>query len=169
VVVLDEHDRVARLRFREHGIGEFPVDRLVVLEVLAAERRPDVRDMAEGPEAAVGEAVVVALFLLLREPDAPQRIGRLLGRDANMIVPVRLGSRSIGNHWLKALRLAIRQAETPTPISARPSTRPSSVGASPNSAQPSAATSSRVASTRRGPKRSSSTPAGSWTAANATK
>jgi hypothetical protein len=59
--------------------------------------------------------------------------------------------RSMPNHWPKALNEAIRQAETPSPISARATA--SSVSESPtaNSAQPAAAISSSEASTRRGP------------------
>ena len=44
--------------------------------------------MAERPQPLVREAVVVALLLLLREPNAAQLVGRIVGRDLNAIVPV---------------------------------------------------------------------------------
>ena len=59
--------------------------------------------------------------------------------------------RSVPNHWLKALKEAIRQAETPSPISARASASSVSVVPTANSAQPAAAISSNRASTRRAP------------------
>ena len=65
--------------------------------------------------------------------------------------------------------LAIRQAETPRPISARPAISSGRLCALANSAAPQAATASRLAFTRRGPQRSSSTPSGSWNEAKARK
>ena len=59
--------------------------------------------------------------------------------------------RSVPNHWPKALKDAIRQAETPSPISARAMASSVSVVPAANSAQPAAATSSSAVSTRRGP------------------
>ena len=73
VVVLHEDDRVVGVDLLADRVGEPLVDRLVVLPVLAAEDRPGVGDVAERPEALVGEAVVVALLLLGREPDAAER------------------------------------------------------------------------------------------------
>ena len=70
VVVLHQHDRVVGLRLGDDGVGEARVDLAVVLPVGRAERRPHVRDVAERPQALVGEAVVVAGLLLPREPDA---------------------------------------------------------------------------------------------------
>ena len=59
--------------------------------------------------------------------------------------------RSAGNHRENALKLAIRQAETPRPISARPPARANKLSLVANMAQPSAAMTSRLASTLRGP------------------
>ena len=61
VVVLHEHDRIVGVHLGADRVGELPVDRLVVLPVLAAEDGPRVGDVAERPEPLVGEAVVVAL------------------------------------------------------------------------------------------------------------
>jgi hypothetical protein len=63
---------------------------------------------------------------------------------------------------MKACMQAIRQAETPRPISARASTSCSNELACANSSAPPAASRSSVAFTRRGPNRSSSTPSGIW-------
>ena len=76
VVVLHQHDRVVGARLVRHHVGEAPVHRLVVLPVGRAEDRPRVRDVAERPQALVGEAVVVALLLLLRQPDAADAVRR---------------------------------------------------------------------------------------------
>ena len=70
VVVLDQHDRVVAAGLGDHRVGEALVDRPVGLPVALAEHRPHVRDVAQRPEAFVGEAVVVALLLLLGQPDA---------------------------------------------------------------------------------------------------
>ena len=63
VIVLHEHDRRRAFDLVEHGLGELRVDARVVLPVGRVENGPRIGDMAERPERAVGEAVVVALFL----------------------------------------------------------------------------------------------------------
>ena len=45
-------------------------------------------DVAERPESLVGKTVVITLFLFLREPDAPQRVLRMLRRDPNPVASV---------------------------------------------------------------------------------
>ena len=57
---------------------------------------------------------------------------------------------------------AIRQALTPTPVSARATARLAKLCATAKAAQPSAATASNTSCTRRGPWRSSALPNGSW-------
>ena len=74
--------------------------------------------------------------------------------------PLTAGRRWGGNHRTKVFRLAIRQAETPRPISARPKTsspRPSLIA---NRAAPAAASSNSTLSTLWGLKRSSRMPRG---------
>ena len=80
VVVLHQHDRVFAARLGDHRVGEALVDRLVELPVGFAEHRPHVRDVAERPQPFVGEAVVVAVFLLGRQPEPAQRVLRVPGR-----------------------------------------------------------------------------------------
>ena len=77
--------------------------------------------------------------------------------------------RSGGYHSTNAVSEAIRQAETPTPISARAAIAPAALSACANQAPPAAATSSSAALTRRGPKRSIATPTGSWQSAKERK
>ena len=50
--------------------------------------RPREHDMAERPETAVGQAVVVAFLLLLGQPDSAERITRVLGGYAHSVVGV---------------------------------------------------------------------------------
>jgi len=47
-----------------------------------------VRQVAERPQPFVGEAVVVALFLLGRQPDTTERVGLLAGRHRDPVVLV---------------------------------------------------------------------------------
>jgi hypothetical protein len=68
-----------------------------------------------------------------------------------------------------ALIAAIRQADTPKPIKARPSANSGTLCALANTMAPAPANSSKNASTRRGPQRSSATPNGTCAQANAKK
>ena len=86
-----------------------------------------------------------------------------------MIQPVSEGIFSGGNHCEKALKEAIRQAETPSPIRPRPMASPVIEWLVAKTAAPVAANSSSPALTRRAPKRSSSIPSGNWAAPNAMK
>ncbi|MFT3962176.1 MAG: hypothetical protein QM701_12150 [Propionivibrio sp.] len=86
-----------------------------------------------------------------------------------MIQPVSEACRSAGNHCEKNLKAAIRQAETPRPISPRPTASMPMPSLTAKIAAPAAATSSSAASTRRAPKRSSSRPSGSWVEPKAMK
>jgi hypothetical protein len=83
--------------------------------------------------------------------------------------PVMVEMRSGGYHSTKAVSAAIRQAETPRPISARAAIAAAADSAIVNQTPPMAASSSSAALTRRGPKRSSATPTGSCTSAKARK
>ena len=86
-----------------------------------------------------------------------------------IIQPESAVSRSRGNQSVNALIEPISPAETPSPISARPAESIARSCARPNVSAPAAATHISAAAQRRGPKRSSSTPSGSWKAANARK
>ena len=67
---------------------------------------------------------------------------------------------SFGYPFYAIIMAAMRQADTPKPIKARATTRPANDPDRENRYAPSPAKSSRKASIRRGPKRSSSTPNG---------
>jgi hypothetical protein len=75
VVVLHEDDGVLGVGLLPDRLGEAGVDGDVVLPVLLAEGGAGVREVAQRPEALVGEAVVVALLLLRGEPDPAQVVG----------------------------------------------------------------------------------------------
>ena len=85
VIVVNEHDRVFVRRLLDDRIGEALVDRHVLLPVLLAEGRAHEGDMAQRPEPFVRKSIVVALLLLLAQPDASQRVGRVVRRDADVI------------------------------------------------------------------------------------
>ena len=64
MIVLHEDDRfVAVPDLLEDGVGEPAIDGLVVLPIVGPKDRARVGDVTEGPEALIGEALVVALFL----------------------------------------------------------------------------------------------------------
>ena len=72
VVVVHPHD-VARLRLLHDDVGEALVDRLVLTPLLLVEAAAVDEVVAQRPERAVGEAVVVALHLFLGERHLAQR------------------------------------------------------------------------------------------------
>ena len=89
VIILHQDERFLRVGdLREHGIGKFAVHLLVIFPVLGTKDRPRVRDMAKRPKPFIGKAEVVAVFLFLIEPHAPERILRLGRRHAQAIVLV---------------------------------------------------------------------------------
>src|SRR4029077_15138401 len=72
--------------FLERGIGEAAVDLLICSPIFRAENRAGGRGMAERPDAFISEALVVALFFLGAEPHTAQRITRMIGRNAKVVV-----------------------------------------------------------------------------------
>ena len=88
MVVLHQDDGIRRLGLLGDGVGEFPVRLVVLLPIGRAEGRSNVGDVAQGPQPLVGEAVVVARLLLVRQPDAAEVVRRLSGRDHDVVVRV---------------------------------------------------------------------------------
>jgi hypothetical protein len=83
VIVLHEHDRLGAGNLLEHRVGEPAVDGDVLAPVGRVEHGTRIRDMAQGPECAVGEAVVIPFLFAVRQPDAAQGVGRLVGRHGD--------------------------------------------------------------------------------------
>jgi hypothetical protein len=85
VVILDPNDRAPRAapRLVGHGVSEAKVDRAVALP----ERRPELEvldeHVTERPQRAIREAVVVALDVVVIQPDAPERVRLLVGWHAD--------------------------------------------------------------------------------------
>ena len=89
VVILHQHHRVFRVRhFLQQGIGELPIHFLVMLPVVRAKQRPSVRDMAERPQAFVGEPVVISLLFFFGKPDAAQSVMRIVRRNRQAIMHI---------------------------------------------------------------------------------
>lgn len=89
VVVLDQHARFFNpVDFLQNGGREFLVDGLVGGEILGSEQGTGVGDVTEGPETFVREPVVVAVFLLLGDADAPESVKRIVGRHAQPVLVV---------------------------------------------------------------------------------
>ncbi len=68
-----------------------------------------------------------------------------------MYQPLMVARRESGNHSVNAFIAPMRQADTPSPISARPAARVPKPPAAPNTNAPSAVMQRSVATTRRGP------------------
>ena len=88
MVILDEHERRPIPGLLEDRVGEQLVDLAVGPPVAGVEDRPREDDVAEGPQPAVGQAVVIALLLLLGQPDPAQGVSGVLGRDPDPVVGV---------------------------------------------------------------------------------
>ena len=88
---------------------------------------------------------------------------------ATIIQPPRDACRSREYHIAIAVSGAIRQTETPAPMSARENASSEIASLAANASAPQPATARRTGSARLGPYRSSSMPAGICIAANATK
>ena len=88
VEVLHQHHGFVAAGLLRDGVGEARIDRAVVLPVALAEGRAHVGQMAQRPQALVGEAVVVAFFLFVGEPDAAQGVARVIRWHLHVIVAV---------------------------------------------------------------------------------
>jgi uncharacterized protein (TIGR02246 family) len=95
VVLHPHHRRAGRPRgLLGRGLGEPGVDRPVAQPVLLAELEVLEEHVAERPERRVGEPVVVALDVGLVEPDAAQRVARVVG--GHLEAPVGVGRVAVG-------------------------------------------------------------------------
>ena len=88
VVVLDEDHRIADPCLGNDGVRKALVDRPITLPVRLAEDRPHVRDVAQGPQALVGEAVVVPLLFLGGQPEPTEPVVLLARRHGDAILRV---------------------------------------------------------------------------------
>ena len=86
--VLDEDEGRLRSHFLEHGVREELVDLSIRLPVARLEAGAREGDVAERPKTAIGEAVVVALFLLGAEPDPAEGVARVFRRNSDAVVLV---------------------------------------------------------------------------------
>ena len=88
MIVLDEDDRALGLGLLKNDLGELAVDGLVAFPVGGPEDGPCEGDVAERPEAFVGEARIITLVFLLGEPYAPKRIGGAGGRYGYAVIRI---------------------------------------------------------------------------------
>ncbi len=88
MVVLDEDRRTRVGQLRRNRVGEASVHQPVLGPVLRAKDRPHVDGMAHRPEPLVGESAVVAPLFFGRQPDALERVGRLVGRNPHPVARV---------------------------------------------------------------------------------
>ena len=75
VIVLHEDDRIISIHLVAHGFRETQIHATVMLEVVASKPWARMRQVAQGPEALVGKAVVVSSLLVFGEPHPPDRVG----------------------------------------------------------------------------------------------
>ena len=81
VVVLHEDHRPRAARFGHHGVRKPAIDLLVVPPVAAREPRRLEREMAQRPQRAVREAVVVAALFAAGQPHPTQRVAAVVIAD----------------------------------------------------------------------------------------
>ena len=107
VVILDEYRRRAAVNLLKHLLGKGLVDRRVSPPIGLVEGGFDVSIVAQGPQAVVGNAVVVSALLFVREPKEPKGVGGIVGRhhDAISVVHRQVVARSaaVGNPSAGAL------------------------------------------------------------------
>ena len=89
VVVLNEHKSRLIPGFIENGIGKDAVDLAVTPPVAVTKAGTMESKMAERPETLVCETIVVALLLLLGEPDAPQFVAGVVRRHHHTTILIR--------------------------------------------------------------------------------
>ena len=94
MIVLDEDERRLVACFLQDGFGEELIHFAVRLPVARLEDGAREGNMAQGPDAPIGQAVVVALLLLRSEPDTAQRVPRVGRRNLDAIV--RIGDLAVG-------------------------------------------------------------------------
>ncbi len=85
VILHEDHGRPSVHLF-ENGVGKLTIDAAVMFPVGGVETRGSAGDVAQRPQRVVGEAVVIALLLLARQPDAAERISRVLRRHCGAAV-----------------------------------------------------------------------------------
>ena len=88
VVLRENYGRGDVPHFLYDRVGEALVDSLVLAPVFGAKDGTRVGNVAEGPEAFIREAFVIAAVFLRGEPDAPQRVGGTRGRYLQVITGI---------------------------------------------------------------------------------
>src|SRR5690242_21714567 len=78
VKILDKYDRIVGLRFFQHCQGEPLVNILILLPIGGSKDGTHVSEMTQGPDAFIGESVVVAILFLGCYPDPPEVERRML-------------------------------------------------------------------------------------------
>src|SRR6202158_2343612 len=87
--ILPQYNRcLRRFHLLDGRIGEAAIDFLISDPILGAKDGASVRDVAQRPDAFIGEAFVVALLFLGAEPDAAQRVAGMVGGNAKMVLGV---------------------------------------------------------------------------------
>jgi len=88
IILCQKNWRIHVGHLLQNCVGEALVNSLVLQPIFWAKDRARVRDVAERPEALIGEAIVVALVFFFREPHAAQRVARAIGRDTQAVKDV---------------------------------------------------------------------------------
>jgi len=88
IVLGKDNGRGDVAHFLDEGVGKALVDTLIFVPVFGTEDGARVGDVAERPEAFVGEAFVITAIFFRGEPDAAQRVGGARRRNLQVIVGV---------------------------------------------------------------------------------
>ena len=88
MIILGQHNGRPPPDFIQYQVGELAIDRLISLPIPPVKNRLRIGVMAQRPQGFIGKAVIIPLLLLLRQPDQPQRIGRILRRHHHPVIPI---------------------------------------------------------------------------------
>src|ERR1051325_5984207 len=89
MVVLNEHHWIlGAAHFLEDRICKLHVRLAVIVPIGGSKQWSSVCDMAEGPQALIREAVVVAFLFLFRKPNPAQRVLGFVWRHRQSIINI---------------------------------------------------------------------------------
>ena len=89
MIILNQNERLLRIfDFLQHGLREFLIYTLVMFPVPGPKHGPCMSDMTERPNSLVREPQIVSFFLFLGEPQAAERVVRMIGGNAQPVICV---------------------------------------------------------------------------------
>src|SRR6516225_6337435 len=88
MIILHKDDRVGTPSLLHHSGSKSGVDPTIFVPVTFPKRRTHKHNVAKRPQTLIGQAEVVAVLLVLREPHAAKRVGRRRGRYFDVVTHI---------------------------------------------------------------------------------